>query len=545
MSNETIMQGLLDSLMKRPEDATQQRGALLANIMNTPNPLAATVASMLPGQMANVNQAARGLFGLKAPVSPAQKIQEMITANPALMNTSAGLTQLAQLASASGDRATALLMSGEASRLAQLEKEKMVSTAKTQVQVGTTINYLTDLIAGTKNEQAKTELKALISPAASGAQTADQVTTQANNILERYKLTPIEAEVVDYKVPGNDATVTLRTNKEGMVFYQSEWADPGQLGFTKAPTKSATTGGIKVEDYELPNGSVLALRTDETSGLVNYQGKWQDAGALGFKGAATRSTTSGRAATLKEVPNELVSAMVARAIAMGYVSGPDDPNAISLAGAVRGEAVKDAEGLDDWMSKMPNTPAWDKQQATIKNNALAAVAPSLRNLQSVNAILNDPTSLIGDKWSYIEDFAFNTDAARLKQAIAPVVSDAALRQIGTLKQQAAELGGEGTGLGAISVNEFDALQNSIENMKTGRTADDLRESVADYELHLYNIRNLNSGRPLLLVKGDPVYSGLPFEQGPDGQINIILNGTRVPVSLHDSVDEAITYNKVR
>jgi len=121
MSNETIMQGLLDSLMKRPEDATQQRGALLANIMNTPNPLAATVASMLPGQMANVNQAARGLFGLQAPVSPAQKLQEMITANPALMNSSAGLKQLAQLAADSGDRATALQLSAEAAQVQQKE----------------------------------------------------------------------------------------------------------------------------------------------------------------------------------------------------------------------------------------------------------------------------------------------------------------------------------------------------------------------------------------------------------------------------------------
>lgn len=148
MANETIMQGLLDSLMKRPEDATQQRGALLANIMNTANPLAATVASMLPGQMANVNQAARGLFGLQAPVSPAQKLQEMITANPALMNSSAGLKQLAQLAADSGDRATALQLSTGAAQLAQQEAIAKQEDAKARAAKDTEEQRYQQTISG-------------------------------------------------------------------------------------------------------------------------------------------------------------------------------------------------------------------------------------------------------------------------------------------------------------------------------------------------------------------------------------------------------------
>jgi len=547
MADPTIMQGLLESLMQRPQDQQQQKGTMLANLISSPNPLATTVASMLPGQLANVGQAAQGLFGLKAPVSPAQKLQEMITANPALMNTPEGLSQLANMAAASGDRATALRFSVEAATKAQEASVKSAATTKMQLQVGTTLSYLNDLVAGTKNKQAQAELKALLNPVASGAQTPDQAIEAANNVLERYKEAPLEANVTDYQFP-NAAVLSLRTNKQGEVFYNNAWVDPGQLGINKAPTKTANTGKVDVTNYDLPNdGGILALRTDDTTGQVFYQGAWVDPGETGLTLSAARSTTSGRSATVPEVSETAVSSLVSRARSMGYLdNNPNSPVTIAFSDAIRNGQVKDAATSEEWLSKMPETPAWNQRQSAIKNNALAAVAPSIRNIQGVNEILNNPASNVGSGWSYIEDYRTGSDAARLKDAIAPIVSDAALRQIGTLKQQAAELGGEGTGLGAISVNEFDALQNSIENMKTGRTKDDLQKAVSDYELHLLNVRNLNSGRPLLLVEGDPVYSGLPFEQGSaPGEIFIILNGIKVPVSLHESVDEALIYNKTR
>lgn len=184
MSNETIMQGLLDSLMKRPEDATQQRGALLANIMNTPNPLAATVASMLPGQMANVNQAARGLFGLQAPVSPAQKLQEMITANPALMNSSAGLKQLLQQASATGNTEAVASLAPMVAQAMQAEQSAQMTRETTSGQRMATLQQVEAAIVSAPSEAAKRALTGLRTAVMAGNYDGKDITAPLDNILK-------------------------------------------------------------------------------------------------------------------------------------------------------------------------------------------------------------------------------------------------------------------------------------------------------------------------------------------------------------------------
>jgi hypothetical protein len=184
MANETIMQGLLDSLMKRPEDATQQRGALLANIMNTPNPLAATVASMLPGQMANVNQAARGLFGLQAPVSPAQKLQEMITANPALMNSSAGLKQLLQQASATGNTEAVATLAPLVAQAVQAEQSAQMTRETTSGQRMATLQQVEAAIVSAPSEAAKRALTGLRTAVMAGNYDGKDITAPLDNILK-------------------------------------------------------------------------------------------------------------------------------------------------------------------------------------------------------------------------------------------------------------------------------------------------------------------------------------------------------------------------
>ena len=189
MANETIMQGLLDSLMKRPEDATQQRGALLANIMNTANPLAATVASMLPGQMANVNQAARGLFGLQAPVSPAQKLQEMITANPALMNSSAGLKQLLQQASATGNTEAVASLAPMVAQAMQAEQSAQ-SAQMTREATSGLVSQVEAAIASAPSEAAKRALTGLRTAVMAGNYDGKDITVPLDNILKMTAVKP-------------------------------------------------------------------------------------------------------------------------------------------------------------------------------------------------------------------------------------------------------------------------------------------------------------------------------------------------------------------
>lgn len=134
MADMNIMQGLIESLSQRPQDAIAQQGALLSNLMAQPGRMA---AYLLPQQMANIEGAARGLFGIPAPVSPQQRLQEAIAANPSLLNTAEGLTQLAKLSEQSGDRANALRFSVMAAQAQQAQTQQNTAlTAQRQTRTG-------------------------------------------------------------------------------------------------------------------------------------------------------------------------------------------------------------------------------------------------------------------------------------------------------------------------------------------------------------------------------------------------------------------------
>lgn len=123
MANQSIMQGLLESLMKTPAQVNQEKGVVLANLMSQPNPAAAMAAYALPQQMANVETAARGLFGLKAP----QTTADLINSNPTLMQSSAGMLQLAKLAQAAGRTAEAAQLIAAAAEQKKVEEDNAVA----------------------------------------------------------------------------------------------------------------------------------------------------------------------------------------------------------------------------------------------------------------------------------------------------------------------------------------------------------------------------------------------------------------------------------
>ena len=190
MANETIMKGLLDSLMKRPEDQTQQKGVMLANLMSSPNPLAAGVASMLPGQLANVGQAAQGLFGLKAPVSPAQQLQEMISAKPELMNSSAGLKQLLQQASATGNTEAVASLVPMVAQAVQAEQSAQMTRETTSGQRMATLQQVEAAIASAPSEAAKRALTGLRTAVMAGNYDGKDITAPLDNILKMTAVKP-------------------------------------------------------------------------------------------------------------------------------------------------------------------------------------------------------------------------------------------------------------------------------------------------------------------------------------------------------------------
>lgn len=485
MANNELVNGLFQSLL-----APQQSGPAPADIMaamNSNNPMAAAMAVNSPS-MAQVTKGLLGQIsgGRLSTATPQEYMQQAVSNAPELLQTSEGMKQLAQMAQQAGDRPTALRLSLMSQEKAKEEADLMKTTATQQLQAATGTAYLDQLIASTENPKAKAELSAIRNPVSSRAITVEQGMERADKVLDRYGITPLEADT---------------------------------------------------KDFEFPNGSVLALR-EGPDGKVFYNGAFQDPSELGLRSAAAR--TSARTTVETPIDPRGVDALTRWAFSMNYLpTDPNDPIALGYMSALDSGQVKTQEDALKWFENMPGTPAFNQRQSTIKTSALMAAGPSLRNIDQVNAILFDTASRVGSAWSFTEDYPFGTDQARLKAAIEPIISAAALQQITTLKAQAAELGGQGTGLGQVAVKEFEALQNSIENLKTSRTKADLQSAMGDYHLHMLNIRNLNSGRPLIVTADDPTYSGLPLYSTPTG-IAYMVNGQLVPVEIYESVDKATT-----
>lgn len=260
MANETIMQGLLESLMQRPQDNVQQKGTVLANLISQPNPLAAYVAYSMPGQMENVAGAARGLLGLKAPVSPQQQLQEAITTNPTLLNSSAGLTQLAKQAAATGDTSSATQLAAMAAQIAQQEQIAAAQAAKEQRTVAQNTAQQEATIAGLEGIVANSTVAdnrkaALLSGVRAGL---------FNNAPDKLLSAAFPEGTDEYKVVGNNVfntktgtwltapAATAGAGKEGLpAGIDPDQYDPASFGQFEAAVASAQTPEERKAAYGL------------------------------------------------------------------------------------------------------------------------------------------------------------------------------------------------------------------------------------------------------------------------------------------------------
>jgi len=121
MANE-LVQGLFQSLLA-PQQTQQNDPTAIMAAINSPNPMAAAMAYNL----GSTGQVTKGLLGQisggrLSTATPQEYMQQAVTASPELLQTSAGMQQLAQMAQQAGDRPTAL-------RLSLMSQEKAVEEA--------------------------------------------------------------------------------------------------------------------------------------------------------------------------------------------------------------------------------------------------------------------------------------------------------------------------------------------------------------------------------------------------------------------------------
>jgi hypothetical protein len=184
MANE-LMQGLLSSLLQPQQQQGPDPSAVMAAI-NSPNPMAAVMAMQAPSIGANVGgmfrQAigGRGGIGMTAQEAMAESLRK------ADLTTSAGLTQAAKNAMATGNRPLALQFTLQAQELAKQEEANRQATLQQQLQTATGVASLESYMAAAKTPQAKQVITGLMNAVASGALTTTQAAARAQAAINQF-----------------------------------------------------------------------------------------------------------------------------------------------------------------------------------------------------------------------------------------------------------------------------------------------------------------------------------------------------------------------
>ena len=169
MANE-LMQGLLQSLLQTPEQQQQAEGVQNVNLLSQPNPLAATLAYMMPQRNAGMERGVRGLFGLPQQMAG----PDALLNDPSLLQSSAGMLKAAQALRASNpaQAATLVVMAQQKKAEEQVAAQQQASIATNR---GASLSYLSELYAGEEDGEVKTALGALAPLVSTGAIDADKL----------------------------------------------------------------------------------------------------------------------------------------------------------------------------------------------------------------------------------------------------------------------------------------------------------------------------------------------------------------------------------
>jgi hypothetical protein len=167
MSNELI-NGLFQSLL-----APQQSGPAPADIMaavNSRNPMASAMAINSPS-MAQVTKGLLGQIsgGRLSTATPQEYMQQAVAASPELLQTAAGMRQLAQMAQQAGDRPTALrlsLMSQEKAKEEAVLAQQQAKEGQQTMSIANLQNSVSQLAVQQGRPEIADAVKAIDDPAA-------------------------------------------------------------------------------------------------------------------------------------------------------------------------------------------------------------------------------------------------------------------------------------------------------------------------------------------------------------------------------------------
>lgn len=189
MANE-IVQGLLGNLLQ-----PQQQGPSPADIMaavTSSNPMAAAMALNTPSMAQVFGRGARGLLGAAGIGQGQMSAEEALAQSMAQVDltTSNGLKQAAQNALTVGNRPLALQLTLQAQQLQAEEQKRAQDTARTQLQVGTSLGAIDEVLATLDPEKDGAYYQQLIgfkNQVASGSIAPDKVQAGITSIATRNK----------------------------------------------------------------------------------------------------------------------------------------------------------------------------------------------------------------------------------------------------------------------------------------------------------------------------------------------------------------------
>ena len=494
MADNTLIQGLLQSLLPPQQPSAAEEGMLMAKLLQGPNPVAAYTGYMIPQRNEQMRRSLGTLFGrdMADPAVAGASIRSMISKNPELLQSADGLAQMAQVALKAGDNALGMRLAAAAQATRAKEEADRKAVGIQQLQRATGTSSITNMAKTIEKTDAETAgvIRALENSVASGALSTEEAVKQA---AELYK---------------KSVELSKQSRNDG--------------------NKS------KTENWLTPTGNVQALATDET-GKVNIPASVAADYKLaagpqdppkGWRLAPTESNQTTKTKPLIDASGLVNWAMMTNKL------NPSDMNAQrALTTAIAEGQVSNTTDVTKFFEEYAGSPVYQQKQAEVAQRALTAVTPGLAAGEQALKILEDPEAVkkLGTTFNVIADYPLDTPAKQLQQALQPILSTVWLQTVQALKKDS------GVGTSAFSSNaEGERVMAAAGNLALQQNTPMLTNSVRQVQLGLYNMRNLAMGQPPVVAFNDPAYPQsliVPGSMKPDGTALYQITPSSPPIKI--------------
>jgi hypothetical protein len=191
MANNQLVEGLFQSLLAPQQSQGPAPQDIMAAI-SSQNPMAAAMALTMPQQAQVFGQGARGLLSSmnigKGSMNAQDAMMEVMQKSD--MTTSAGIQQAAAQAQVLGNRPLALQLTLQAQQLQMEEQQRLRDTARTQLQIGTSLGAIDEVLSTLDPEKDSAyfqQLTGFKNQVASGVVAPDKVQAGITSIANRNK----------------------------------------------------------------------------------------------------------------------------------------------------------------------------------------------------------------------------------------------------------------------------------------------------------------------------------------------------------------------